>query len=214
MHLRPPTILESRLPSLRRALLAHLMRVANSNPCRHRWYPIKDTLCWAFALDDGYDVQEIHAECWHCVNGIDYTGNECYSCNAGVHHITRTALRRFVIEGFVFHRPLWRIESKEEFIELSREAKTVIRHRITHRPRSEAASREAFFWILLLMFGAGHSWTRLKTELRSGPTYPFHPQRPLLAIAKLRQTLTLRHLRYRWQRCFSNLLRAFDDIPF
>lgn len=214
MHLRPPLISESRLPSLRRAVLARLMRLANSNPCRIRWYPLKDKLCYHFGQADGYDVQEIQAECWHCVKGICADGNECWSCNDGVHHITRTALLRYVIEGHIFHRPLARIDSKEEFIELSREAETVILRRITHRPVSEAASREALLWIYLIMWGEGRSWQHLWQELSGGPTFAFHPLRPLLAFAKLRQTLSFRSLRYKLKRCLFNLQHTFDDIPF
>ncbi|MBN8422882.1 MAG: hypothetical protein J0L73_28495 [Verrucomicrobia bacterium] len=213
MTLHPPTIHEQQAPSLRRALLAHLMRVANSNPCRQRWYPLKDKLCWHFGLLDGYDVQEVRAPCWRCTDGYTEEG-ECGYCHEGVHHITRTALARFDVEGLIFHRPSYKIESKAEFQELSTGAVQVLRHRITHRPRSEAASREAMLWIYLIFFGHARSWKRLLQEMRSGPTYSFHPLRPLLALASLLQTLSLRHLRYRWQRFVFNLLHTFDDIPF
>lgn len=215
MHLRPPLISESRLPSLRRALLARLMRLANSNPCRIRWYPLKDKLCYHFGQADGYDVQEIQAECWHCVKGIDHTGNECYSCNNGVHHITRTALQRYVIEGFVFHRPLAKIDSKEEFIELSREAETVILRRITHRYVNPAASREALLWIYLIMCGEGRSWERLWLELRCGPTYNtlslFHP---LLTLATLIQYHSRRAYAYRLKNLLFWYHNRNSDIPF
>lgn len=215
MHLRPPLISESRLPSLRRTVLARLMRLANSNPCRIRWYPIKDKLCYLFGQADGYDVQEIQAECWHCVKGICADGNECWSCNDGVHHITRTALLRYVIEGHVFHRPLARIDSKEEFIELSREAETVILRRITHRPVSEAASREALLWIYLIMWGEGRSWQHLWMELRKGPTYnTFSPFLPLLTIATLIQYHSRRAYAYRLKNLLFWYRNHNDDIPF
>ena len=214
MPLRPPLISESPLPSLRRAVLARLVRLANSNPCRFRWYPLKEKLCFHFAQANGYDVQEIHAECWHCVKGTLPCGNECWSCNDGIHHITRTALQRYNIEGHIFHRPLARIDSKQTFVELSHDAQTVITHRITHRPVSPAASREALLWIYLIMWGENRSWQVLWRELTHGPTYPFHPLRPLLAFAKIRQTLSLRVLHARLKRLLFNLRHTFDDIPF
>lgn len=214
MTLHPPTIHEQQAPSLRRTVLAHLMRVANSNPCRQRWYPLKDKLCWHFGLDDGYDVQEVRAECWRCTDGYTEEGYECGYCNEGIHHITRTKLTRFNIEGIIFHRPSAKISCEAEFQFLSTGAVNVLTRRITHRPRSEAASRESLLWIYLIFFGHARSWKILLSELRTGPTYPFHLFRPLLGLSSLIQW-TLCHLSphpyRRWWFAFKN---RHNDIPF
>ena len=153
----------SREPSLRRWLLARLMKLINANATGY-WYRWKDILLHRYGVPDGFDTQRLEAPCWSCGGtgwwGTDGNGCECCDCVDGVHHVTRTKLWRWQIEGFVFHRPdEARIWNDSELVAIERTVfddehnkwhRRII-GRVQHRPTHPALSREAEAWLLLLL---------------------------------------------------------------
>lgn len=206
-----PSIDQQPAPSLRRWILAQLMRIANRNG-HPQWYMWKTRLLKCYATPDGFDTQRYEAPCWNCVGGTDYTGNECWSCNDGVHHVTRTVLHRFVIEGLVFHQigrvRIYHDEELEAFEELPGWQRRIT---TTKGPKgtSQAASMEAEAWILLLCGGYKTLWHFLNGAGLSYTFfgYPLGSLRWLIVRTRRLQFLPQR-LRNAWMRWKTR------DLPF
>lgn len=207
-----PSIEQQPAPSFRRWILAQLMRIANRNG-HPQWYAWKTKLLQFYATRDGFDTQRYEAPCWNCVGGTDYTGNECWSCNAGVHHITRTVLNRFIIEGLVFHQIAgYRVENDNALCRF--ETLPDWRKRITTLKRSKgtsvAASMEAEAWILLLCGGYRALWKWLNGDGLSTYAFAGYPLGTLRwLIVRTRQLRLLpQRLRNAWIRWQTR------DLPF
>lgn len=198
-------------PSIRRWMLAQLMRIANRNG-HPQWYAWKTILLDCYATPDGFDTQRYEAPCWSCGgSGVDEIG-ECFDCNDGVHHVTRTVLYRYVIEGLVFHQigrgRIYHDEELEAFEELPEWHRRIT---TTKGPKgtSQAASMEAEAWILLLCGGYKTLWKWLNG---AGLCYTFFGY-PLGSVRWL--IVHTRQLRFVPQRlrnmwmCWKN-----RDIPF
>lgn len=193
-------------PSLRRAILGWLMRVANSNPLFY-WYDNKAILLEHYGEDDGFDLQTVNAECWSC------QGEGCFDCDYdGIHHTTRTVLRRRYVGGCLFHTPGMRWAEQELDELMARKGfRRHITKRVTHRETDARAAREAIGLIVLLT-GHYRLWWRFisRCPLFEDRTPSFPPQNPglypqhLLACAVHFIKDKIRNLRCRY----------FDDIPF
>lgn len=209
MNLIPTT----KEPSLRRWLLAQLMRLINANPTGY-WYRWKDILLHLYGEEDGFDTQRLEAPCWTCGGAGD-----CYDCDEGIHHVTRTKLWRWTIEGFVFHRPdEAKIYTDSELNAIERWAQeglgapwhSRIIGRVRHRPTPACVSREAEAWLLLMLGryktlgqwfgGAGSSHLKPCAWL------------PLSAIRAL--VITLKHLPANCRRAWRHIQNRKSDIPF
>ena len=166
-----PTLSEQPEPSLRRWLLAQLMRLVNANP-PPRWYDHdKPILLHYYGRADGYDLQRIEALCWSCGGkGTDDCG-ECFDCVNGIHHVTRMKLDRYVIEGVVFHQLGGKIWDDATLQEWSEEPgfRRWITGRVKHRPTPLAVSLEAHAWIALL---TGHYRAVHRALLLSPASWP------------------------------------------
>ena len=138
-------------PSLRLGLLGWLMHVANASRAQgDDWYSLKNELLARYGVADGYDTQRIEATCHDCL------GHGCRRCSNGVHHITRTMLNRWTLQGYHFHT-LGRTKLTEDELEVLRAANPLHTHYTTHVQHgpgiNEKASREAFLWLVLLIKG-------------------------------------------------------------
>ena len=99
---------------------------ANSGACRHSFYPYKAQILKRYGIPDGYDVQHIQKECWHCDgSGIDpYTPGyvsraggwtEIYCdrcCGSGFYRDTTHYLQRYRFGDRIYHTP----KPKDELI--------------------------------------------------------------------------------------------------
>lgn len=201
----------SREPSLRRWILARLMRLINANPTGY-WYRWKDILLHLYGEEDGFDTQRLEAPCWTC--GGD---GDCYDCDEGVHHVTRTKLWRWQIEGHVFHRPdEARIYTDDELNAIERWAQEGlgakwhrrIIGRVAHRPTPPALSREAEAWLLLILgqYRSLGRWLQGAGSSHLAPCWwlPFSAVRAAL--------LTLRSIPAQCRRVWMNYQSR--DIPF
>jgi hypothetical protein len=198
-------------PSLRRCILAALMRIANRNG-HPQWYAWKTRLLECYAERDGFDTQRYEAPCWTCGGtGVDDMG-ECFDCNEGVHHVTRTVLTRYVIEGYVFHQlNRTRIDTDEDLdaIEHADGWRNRLTGKKSSKGTSQAASMEAEAWILLLCGGYRTLWRWL---CGSGLAYSFYGYplgtiRALIMAAK-RVPLLPQRLRNAWWQWKNR------DLPF
>jgi hypothetical protein len=152
-----PTLAQQPEPSLRRAVLGWLMRIANRKPLLH-WYDNKALLLEFYGEKDGFDLQTIAAECWEC------DGEGCPACDwDGIHHTTRTILTRRRVGGCIFHTPgrAWWLEDYADLIARPGFRRHITR-RIKHRPCDPRAAREAVALILLLT-GHYQAWWRAIT---------------------------------------------------
>lgn len=206
-----PSIEQQPAPSLRRWFLAQLMRIANRNG-HPQWYALKTYLLDFYATPDGFDTQRYEAPCWSCGGfGVDEIG-ECHDCSDGVHHVTRTLLYRFVIEGLVFHQigrvRIYHDDELEAFEDVPAWRKRIT---TTKSPKgtSQAASMEAQAWIFLLCGGYKALWRWLNG---AGLCYRFigYP------LGTLRWMIVrTRQLRFLPQRLRNAWIRwQTQDIPF
>lgn len=198
-------------PSLRRWLLAQLMRLINANPTGY-WYRWKDILLHLYGVPDGFDTQRLEAPCWTCGGAGD-----CYDCDDGVHHITRTKLWRWQIEGLVFHRPdearIWNDSELQAIERLAQEGvgapwRRRIIGRVKHRPTHPALSREAEAWLLLILgqYRTLSAWMRGAGSSLPSPCW-------WLPMCALRHALfVLTSLPARCRRAWQNYKNR--DIPF
>ena len=206
-----PSIRQQPAPSLRRWILAQLMRIANRNG-HPQWYAWKTRLLDFYATPDGFDTQRYEAPCWSCGgSGVDEIG-ECQDCSDGVHHVTRTLLHRFVIEGLVFHQigrvRIYHDEELEAFEDLPGWQRRIM---TTKGPKgtSQAASMEAEAWILLLCGGYKTLWHFLNG---AGLCYTFFGY-PLGSLRWL--IVRTRRLQFLPQRMRNAWMRwQTRDVPF
>lgn len=215
-----PTLNEQQEPSLRRALLGWLMRVANRHPL-HRWYDNKAIMLEFYGERDGFDLQTVNAPCWDCAGRVLYAeGDEdyCQSCDgSGIHHTTRTVLIRRRVGCCVFHTPgkRWYLEDLKAW-QAAEGYRSHLTRRIEHKPCDPRAAREAIGLILLLT-GHYRQWWRMVWPSwrdfsfdhrlvvfpgREPGWYPQHVLAVLLAQVKRWGCL----LRERW--------RGSDPVPF
>lgn len=196
-----PTLAQQPEPSLRRAVLGWLMRIANRYPL-HRWYDNKAILLEWYGERDGFDLQTVEAECWECA------GEGCNACDGdGIHHTTRTILIRRRVGGCIFHtpgNPWWPVDY--DMLTAKPGFRRHITARIQHRPCDPRAAREAIAAIMLLT-GHYRMWWRSLTQggpfVASTVYFPtthsaFYPQHRLAA--------TLYKLRRFWMQP--------EDVPF
>lgn len=199
-------------PSLRRCILAALMRIANRNG-HPQWYAWKTRLLECYAERDGFDTQRYEAPCWTCGGAGGDGMGECWDCTGGVHHVTRTVLTRYVIEGYVFHQVNHYSRPMNDLELCAMENCPGFRGRLTGKKSSkgtsQAASMEAEAWILLLCGGYRTLWRWL---CGSGLAYSFYGYplgtiRALIMAAK-RVTLLPRRVRNAWWQWRNR------DLPF
>lgn len=207
-----PSIRQQPAPSLRRWILAQLMRIANRNG-HPQWYAWKTRLLDIYATWDGFDTQRYEAPCWSCGGKGGDEHQECYDCDGGVHHVTRTVLNRFVIEGLVFHQINHYSRPMNDMELHAIENCPGFRGRLTGiksaKGTSQAASMEAEAWILLLCGGYATLWKWLNG---AGLCYTFFGY-PLGSVRWI--IVRTRQLRFLPQRLRNAWIRwQTRDIPF
>lgn len=73
-----------------------------------------------FATEDGHDLQVIVKKCHGCAgSGMYWRDEECYRCGGtGIFEVKNIALKRYRLNGEVFHRPLGRLTHNRTQIEI------------------------------------------------------------------------------------------------
>lgn len=103
-------------------LIARLLWLANCEPwwaIKHRFYAMKQRIVERWGVRDGLDYQEIVKPCWSCegTGGLWEPGG-CYKCQGdGIYARFWVALERWQLAGYVFHRPLGRVDRRPEHVE-------------------------------------------------------------------------------------------------
>ena len=98
---------DRRTPSLRLALLAWAMTLANRRPDDH-WFVLKRDLLARYAVNDGYDLQRLDNRCWECAH--PRPGSflvVCQCCGGtGIYSTSYHRLNRLNLQGWLFHTPV------------------------------------------------------------------------------------------------------------
>lgn len=118
------------------------------------FYELKDIILNGFGRTDGYDLQVIKRTCRHC----DGTGRHCYwikhlaercwQCGGtGIYEKVQVALRRYILNEHLFHKPMGRISggcfhAGESTIQL--DFHEVIKGIVEHKPTPGVNYMEAF----------------------------------------------------------------------
>jgi len=91
---------------------AHLyaLRVCNSAGAWHykqSFYKLKNEILKKYGHEADYDLQTIKKKCWSCDGkGNHDTGNACWNCDKGVYQTKRVVLKRYILNGALFHEPM------------------------------------------------------------------------------------------------------------
>lgn len=120
--------------SVRQLMLLNICNASAPNSIfKDGMYSLKSEIIRKYGKDDGFDLQIINKECWSC----DGTGTfksswkmpeTCWSCmGSGLYATHRIMLKRFVLNGQVFHEP------RPEQSESDRTPKNIIKGYIRHK---------------------------------------------------------------------------------
>ena len=70
------------------------------------FYQFKSSLLTKYGHENGYDLQIIERVCFNCSgSGIHWNKEPCWQCNKGIHHTSYVLLKRYLLNGEVFHCP-------------------------------------------------------------------------------------------------------------
>lgn len=140
-------------PSLRLALLAWVMHLANQDSC-DQWFALKRRLLIRFGVRDGFDLQDLIKHCREC-NGAGYISPDpdhrfrCRRCRDGIYARTFNQLHRWQVQGWLFHTPE-RVYSQVAADYLRDEARSVITTVKQYRRGFPRLAREAQLWLLFV----------------------------------------------------------------
>ena len=125
-------------------------RLANSNPPTG-FYDFKGRFLKRFAIQDGWDKQEIERACHACEGSGQYLKDvECNWCNgSGIYDTREHWLRRYDLAGQIYHKPedngtVWH-ENGYRWPDV----KNLIEGRIQHAAVDSRKARRAFYRLLL-----------------------------------------------------------------
>ena len=79
---------------------------------RPAFYMLKNQLLEKYGHEADYDLQHIVKKCHSCYgSGYHRSGAQCNNCNKGVYSRKDVVLKRFLLNGYVFHQPLGELEA-------------------------------------------------------------------------------------------------------
>lgn len=84
------------------------------------FYKLKNLMLDLFGHDDGYDLQIIKKKCYSCNGtGMYCKYDECFNCGGtGIFDTKEVVLKRYRLNGEVFHRPLGKLTCNRTQIEI------------------------------------------------------------------------------------------------
>lgn len=78
---------------------------------RSAFYKLKNELLEKYGHEADYDLQHIVKRCYSCDGkGNHHTGHRCWNCNNGVYARKDVLLKRFLLNGRLFHQPIGELE--------------------------------------------------------------------------------------------------------
>lgn len=124
--------------------------IANANPPLG-FYVFKDRFLRRFATPCGWDLQRIDQICWTCEGSGFYCPNEeCRKCfGTGIFRISEHWLRRFELNGQIYHNPEDHATCWHENDFKWPEAVSLIDGKISHETVDSQVARRAFYRLLL-----------------------------------------------------------------
>jgi hypothetical protein len=134
------------------------------------FYVLKDRILSVFGHENDYDLQHITKKCRSCNgSGYYYRATKCYHCFKGVYEKYDVVLRRYLLNGSVFHVPVGRLEgnrlkiwagygestddfdypsSKWRYESFSGIIKNTIMGLVNHQPPGEINANWAYWYLL------------------------------------------------------------------
>lgn len=102
---------------------------ANNWTMKQKFYSLKATILNKHGSFDEYDLQILQKKCDRC------DGKGCDVCVNGIYNVNKIALKRYLVNEYVFHIPVGRITEKGDIEVFGIENKTLklIEHRIVYR---------------------------------------------------------------------------------
>lgn len=99
------------------------------------FYLLKNDMLQDYGTYDGYDLQIIQRKCHSCDGKGNYwTGEACYRCRAGIYETMLVALKRYVLNDVLFHRPVGRVDARGHLDGAQMQFRTTIHGLVTHTP--------------------------------------------------------------------------------
>lgn len=115
------------------------------------FYAFKDRFLKRFGTPDGYDLQKVEKMCFRCDGSGIYSRDElCRSCDGtGIHHTNEHWLRRYNLEGRIYHKPIDNGEVWHEHGFKYPEPRDIIEGLIRHDSVDSKVARRAFYRLLI-----------------------------------------------------------------
>lgn len=92
----------------------YAFRVCNSAGAwvyRYAFYQLKNTILEKYGHEADYDLQHIEKKCHSCDGKGNHPRGQCYRCNSGVYQRKKVVLKRWILNGCVFHKPVGELDS-------------------------------------------------------------------------------------------------------
>lgn len=78
---------------------------------RPAFYKLKNQLLEKYGHEADYDLQHIEKKCYSCGGtGWYRENNRCQNCNKGIYSRKDIVLKRFLLNGYIFHQPIGELE--------------------------------------------------------------------------------------------------------
>ena len=86
----------------------YALRVCNSgNWCYKRsFYELKNQILSKYGHEADYDLQHIVKRCYSCDGKGNHERGQCWNCDKGVYSRKDVLLKRYIINGALFHKPI------------------------------------------------------------------------------------------------------------
>lgn len=88
----------------------YALRVCNSGGAwayKQSFYKLKNEILEKYGHEADYDLQTIKKKCYTCNGtGRHHSGNACWNCTNGVYSTKKVVLKRYLINGAIFHNPV------------------------------------------------------------------------------------------------------------
>lgn len=73
---------------------------------RGSFYELKNELLQKYGHEADYDLQHIVKKCHSCDGNGNHTWGQCWNCDKGVYQRKDVVLKRYLLNGAVFHKPM------------------------------------------------------------------------------------------------------------
>lgn len=87
----------------------YALRVCNSAGAwtfKYSFYKLKNNILERYGHEADYDLQHIKKKCYSCDGKGNHVRGKCWNCDKGVYSRKDVVLKRYLINGAIFHKPI------------------------------------------------------------------------------------------------------------